>query len=100
MYALVCHLGADQHDPYASNDGPVFDCADSDKGMGSVYAPAGGRMVLKMDAKTRDLLNALDAEIRTSLASVYAEAKHRGRRSLLQLASGEMSLSDFEERER
>ena len=57
-----------------------------------------GTRFVSFDRKTRERLNDLDAAIRKALADAYAAGEARGQRSLLQLASGEMSLSDFEKR--
>ena len=64
----------------------------------------GGTVLVRADPATRDALNELDARIRECLTSAYEAGKAKGQRSLLQLASGELSLTDFEkqtiERER
>ena len=48
----------------------------------------------------RESLNALDDAIRGALEDAFAEGKRRGRSAVLQLASGEMSLKDFDSGEK
>ena len=55
-----------------------------------------GQAPFQMKAATRDHLNELDSAIRAALEDTYAEGKNRGRSALLQLATGELSIMDFD----
>ena len=54
-----------------------------------------GAILVSVAKDVRNNLNALDATIREALTSSYAEGKKRGQGILTQLASGEMSMQDF-----
>ena len=55
------------------------------------------RILVTVDPSVRAAIDAVDQAIRAALGGVYLEGKERGSASLLQLATGEMSMTDFEE---
>lgn len=64
------------------------------KGNGSQWS--WGAMVL-IAPRVRAAIDAVDQAIRAALVGVYQEGKERGSSALLQMAGGEMSMTDFEE---
>ena len=89
MFELVAAVSLPTHEQEAPTSRPhVLDCRDTHTGYRSVA-------VVSMPPAVRDRLNALDAAIRTALAKVYASGQRRGRSAVLQLAAGELSLTDF-----
>lgn len=54
-------------------------------------------MIVMFDPALRTLVNDLDATIRVALKAEYEEGKDDGRSVIRQLATGDMSLNDFDE---
>ena len=79
--------------PAGSVDGPVLDCDEQHRNP-----ILQGQVTVHIDRNIRDRVNELDAAIRKALASVYAQGVARGRSTLLGLADGDLSLSDFEKK--
>ena len=92
MFDLAEAVTTPVHAPWnAEHEGNLLECKDT-------RSRYDGTHFVSADRETRERLNDLDAAIRNALADAYAAGEARGQRSLLQLASGEMSLSDFEKR--
>lgn len=92
MFDLVQAVTTPVHTGWnAEHEGYLLECKDTRSGYD-------GTRFVSADCETRKRLNDLDAAVRNALADAYAEGKARGQRSLLQLASGEMSPNDFEKR--
>ena len=85
--------GASDH-----SEGPVLECI-GENGRPDRYE-SGGTALVHIPRAVREHLDKLDANIRTALREAYSAGNRRGRSILRQLAAGEMSLRDFEKRDR
>lgn len=78
--------------PPGSSVGPVIECSKQHR-----QPIEQGAVIVHMEQRVRDRVNELDAAIRTALESAYSEGRKRGRSTLLSMAAGDLSLSDFDE---
>lgn len=92
MFHVVSAVCRRTHGPWdEENEGKFLECGGPRARYESTFA-------VRADPAVRDRLDELDAAIRAALADCYAAGRSRGRSIILQLAGGEMSLKDFDER--
>lgn len=92
MFHVVSAVCRRTHGPWdEKNEGRFLEC-------GGPRARYEAPVAVSADPQLRERLDELDAAIRAALADCYAEGESRGRSIILQLAGGEMSLKDFNER--
>ena len=92
MFDLVNALGrAAEGNTWQSKAPPVLTCDERSNRI----SPYESELLVTMDPKVRDTLDAFDAAVRNALENTYREGKQRGQNILLNLAGNEMSVNEF-----
>ena len=92
MFDLVNALGrAAEGNTWQSKAPPVLTCDERSNRI----SPYEDELLVTMDPKVRDTLDAFDAAVRSALENTYREGKQRGQNILLNLAGNEMSVNEF-----
>lgn len=68
----------------------------SDEGISRTYESAGERALVLADPITREAVSELDLAIRETVAEAYKAGKEDGRNILLGLASGDVTIDEFD----
>ena len=95
MFSLAQSLSEDRPDIIRWEDPPPFLIEADGKSRHTWYSNV---RVRRMARKVRDLVTALDAAIRAALVAVHKDGRERGGSALLRMASGEITLDDFDQR--
>ena len=92
MFDLVNTLGRAAEGHAWQSDAPrVLTCEE----RSCRISPYEGELLMTMNPKVRETLDALDAAVRKALESAYREGKQRGQNILVNLARNEMTVNEF-----
>ena len=92
MFNLVNTLSrAAEGHGWQSDAPPVLTCDDRSHRI----SPYQNELLVTIDPKVRETLDALDAALRKALESAYREGKQRGQNILVNLARNEMNVNEF-----